>query len=94
MVEHKAPRNLRTEQPNPLDFTVKDPLRETYEGRWKQLPRIQKIGLIVVLGIWVAFIAMLVLAARNSHSLGSLLPVLLVASILGVLLLVRRRKVH
>jgi hypothetical protein len=94
MVEHKAPRNLRTGQPNPLDFAVKDPLLETYDGRWKQLPRIQKIGLIVVLGICVALIATVVLVARNAHSLGSLLPVLLLALILGVLLLVRRRKVH
>ena len=92
MNEHKGPRNMGTEPPNPLDFPVKDPLREAYLGRWKQLPPIHKIGLIVVLGFWVAFIATVVLAAGKAHSLGSLLPVLVVATVLGLLLLVLRRK--
>ena len=92
MNEHKAPRNVRTEPPNPLDFPAKDPLREAYQGRWKQLPRIHKIGLIVVLGVWVAFFATVVFAAGMAHSLRSLLPVLVVATVLGLLLLVLRRK--
>jgi hypothetical protein len=33
-----------SEPPYPLDFPIKDPLRETYEGRWQQLPVIQKVG--------------------------------------------------
>jgi hypothetical protein len=89
MIEHKAPRNAGTETPNPLDFPVKDPLREAYQGRWKQLPTIQKIGLITVLGIWVALAATVVLAAARARSLGSLLPILAVAAVLGLLL---RRK--
>jgi uncharacterized RDD family membrane protein YckC len=93
MVEHEAPHNVRT-PPNPLDVPVKDPLRETYEGRWKQLPPIQKVGMIVVLGLWVAFIATVVFAAAKAQSLRSLLPVPVVASIFGLLLLVRRKKVH
>jgi hypothetical protein len=43
--------------PNLLGFPVKDPLRETYQGRWKELPVIQKVGVIVVLGFWCVFIA-------------------------------------
>ena len=35
-------------------------LRETYEGRWQQLPVIQKVGVIVALGSWCLFIAVLV----------------------------------
>jgi len=52
----------------------------------------QKIGLIVVLGVLIAFIATLVFAAEKAQSLGSLLPVLVVAAVLGLLLLVLRRK--
>jgi len=81
---------MRTEPPNPLDFPVKDPLREAYQGRWKQLPSIHKIGLVVVLGFFVAFIAFVVLAAAKTRSLGSLLPVVIVATFLGLLLLVLR----
>jgi hypothetical protein len=92
MSEHKAPRNVGTELPSPLDFPVKDPLREVYQGRWKQLPPMQKIGLIVVLGFFVAFIATVVFAAGRARSLGSLLPVLAVATVLGLLLLLLRRK--
>jgi hypothetical protein len=92
MNQHKAPRNVGTEPPNPLDFPAKDPLREVYQGRWKQLPPIHKIGLIVVLGFYVVFIGTVVFAAGRAHSLGSLLPVLVVATVLGLLLLVLRRK--
>jgi hypothetical protein len=44
----EPPKNLAQsgEPPNPLDFPFKDPLRETYEGRWQQLPVIQKVGVI------------------------------------------------
>jgi hypothetical protein len=83
MSEHKAPRNAGTEPPSPLDFPVKDPLRGAYQGRWKQLPLMHKIGLIVVLGFLVAFIATVVFAAERAQSLGSLLPVLAVATVLG-----------
>ena len=92
MKEHKAPRMVGTEPPNPLDFPVKDPLREVCQGRWKQLPSTQKIGLIVMLSIWVVFVATVVFAAGRAHLLGSLVPVLFVTSLLGVLLLVLRRK--
>ena len=92
MTEHKAARNAGTEPSNPLDFPVKDPLREAYQGRWKQLPTIQKIGLATVLGIFVAFAATVVLAAARARSLGSLLPVLALATVLGLLVLVLRRK--
>jgi hypothetical protein len=92
MNEYKAPHNVGTEPPNPLDFPLKDPLREAYQGRWKQLPPIHKVGLIVVLGVWVAFVATVALAAGRAHSLGSLLPVLVVAAVIGLVLLVLRRK--
>ena len=92
MNEHKAPRIVGTEPPNPLDFPAKEPLREIYQGRWKQLPSTQKIGLIVMLGVCVVFGATVVFAAGRAHSLGSLVPVLVVASVLGLLLLVLRRK--
>ena len=92
MNEPKAPRNVGIEPPNPLDFPVKDPLRETYQGRWKQLPPIQKIGLIVMLFFGVALAATVVFAAGRARSLRSLLPVLVVAIVLGLVLLVFRRK--
>jgi hypothetical protein len=92
MSGHKARRNVGTKPPSPLDFPVKDPLREAYQGRWKQLPPMHKIGLIVVLGFFVAFIATVVFAAGRAQSLGSLLPVVAVATVLGLLLLVLRRK--
>ena len=50
--------------------------------------------MIVVLGLWVAFIATVVFAAAKAQSLRSLLPVPVVASIFGLLLPVRRKKVH
>jgi hypothetical protein len=43
----EQPKKLAQSEPlNPLDFPIKDPLRETYEGRWQQLPVIQKVGVI------------------------------------------------
>jgi hypothetical protein len=43
----EQPKKLAQSEPlNPLDFPIKDPLRETHEGRWQQLPVIQKVGVI------------------------------------------------
>jgi len=72
------------EPPNPLDFPAKDPLRETYEGRWKQLPLLQKIGLVVVLGFLVAFIAFALWGETGGHHLLGLLPLAAVVVILTV----------
>ena len=91
MNEHR-PRNVGTEPPNPLDFRAKDPLREVYQGRWKHLPSTQKVGLVVMLGVWVVFVATVGFAAGRAHSLGSLVPVVVLASVLGLLLLVLRKK--
>jgi len=84
MSEHKAPRNSSSGPPNPLDFPIKDPLRETYEGRWAQLPPIQKVGITVVLGFWCLFIATLVFSEGRAHYLNWLLPILVLATILGL----------
>ncbi len=92
MSEHKAHPNSSSEPPNPLDFPVKDPLREAYEGRWSQLPPIQKVGLTVVLGFWCLFIAVLVLSEGRAHYLNWLLPILAVATIIGVVLFLLKRK--
>lgn len=92
MSAYKAPRQGDTEPPNPLSFPAKDPLREVYQGRWKQLPRIQKLGLIVLLSLLVAFASTIIFAAGRAGSLGSLIPVVVVAAILGLLLLVLRKK--
>jgi len=99
MNEHKAQRNSSSGPPNPLDFPIKDPLLETYEGRWAQLPPIQKVGLTVVLGFWCLFIATLVFSEGRAHYLNWLLPILVVATILGLLLvagitLMRNRQRH
>jgi hypothetical protein len=78
--------------PNPLDFPIKDPLVETYEGRWAQLPPIQKVGMIVVLGFWCLFIGALVFSAGRAHYLNWLLPILAVATILALPLLFPHKK--
>jgi len=52
---------------NGPELTDKDPLRETYEGRWAQLPPLQKVGLIVVLGFWCLFIATLVFSGGRAE---------------------------
>jgi uncharacterized membrane protein SirB2 len=92
MHPHKGPREVGTDPPNPLDFPRKDPFREAYLGRWKQLPSIQKVGLIVVLGVWVLLMATVVFAAQRARSLSSLLPVVVVTIVFSLLLLALRRK--
>jgi len=91
MDEHKALRNSISGPPNPLDFPRKDPLRETYEGRWRQLPPIQKVGVAVVLGFWCLFIVAVVLSDGKGHYLNWLLPISVVSAIFGVLILFPRR---
>ncbi len=92
MTAHEPHRQPGSEPPNRFDFPAKDPLREVYQGRWKQLPGVQKMGLTVMLSILVAFIAAVIFAAGRTRSLGSLIPVVVLAAILGLLLLVFRRK--
>jgi hypothetical protein len=91
MDEHKARRNSISGPPNPLDFPIKDPLRETVEGRWRQLPPIQKVGLFVVLGFWCLFIVALVFSEGRAHYLHWLLPILVVATIFGLLVFLPRK---
>jgi hypothetical protein len=68
--------------PNPLDFLAKDPLRETYEGRWSWLPLVQKAGVIIMLGFWCVFIAML---AWNGGKAQYLYTILVFASVMTLL---------
>jgi len=40
----------------------KDPLKELYQGRWKQLPTLQKVGVVTVLSVlsvfaWLFFVS-------------------------------------
>ena len=90
MTDEKSKRVFVTpsDPPNPLDFPVKDPLRETYEGRWRRLPLIQKVGVTVVLGFWVLFIAAMVWG----EGIGTLAPIALVATILGAVVLLLRKR--
>ena len=80
--------------PNPLDFPIKDPLRETYEGRWQQLPVIQKVGVIVALGSWCLFIAVLVWDDGKVQYLNTILVFATVTTILGAFFLLLRRHIR
>ena len=42
------------------ELKVKNPLRETYEERWQQLPLVQKAGVTVAVGFWLLFIAAMI----------------------------------
>ena len=88
MTNNKSSRHFADhgEPPNALDFSAKDPLRETYEGRWKQLPLLQKIGLVVVLGFWVAFMAGVLWDETGGRHLLVILPLAAVVVILMVFL--------
>jgi hypothetical protein len=79
------------EPPNPLDFPFKDPLRETYQGRWQQLPLIQKVGVIVMLGFWCLFIPLLVWDGGKVQYLNTILLFAVVTTILGAFFLLLRR---
>jgi len=48
-------------------------LRESYEGRWQHLPVIQKVGVIVALGSWCLFIAVLVWDGGKVQHLNTIL---------------------
>ena len=82
------------EPPNPLEFPVKDPLREAYEGRGQQLPVIQKVGVIIVLGFWCLFIAGQVWGNGRAQDQKTLLPFAIVATILGAFFLLLRRHIR
>jgi hypothetical protein len=77
--------------PNPLDVGAKDPLREIYDGRWRQLPLIQKIGVTIVSGFWLVLIAVMVWGDGGQY-LSRLAPFVLVASVFGVFILLFRRR--
>ena len=91
MSDYKPQRNNSTGPPNPLDFPIKDPLRETYEGRWARLPLIQKVGLTVALGFWCLFIATFVFSEGRAQYVNRLLPILVIATILALLILLKRK---
>jgi hypothetical protein len=82
------------EPPNPLDFPVKDPLRETYEGRWQPLPVVQKIGVIVVQGFWCLFIAVLVLSGGKAQYLNTILEFAIVITLLVAFFLLLGRYIR
>jgi hypothetical protein len=81
-------------EPNLLDFPVKDPLRETYQGRWKELPVIQKLGVIVVLGFCCVFIGVLVWDNGTVQYLNTILLFAVVITILGAFFLLLRRYIR
>jgi hypothetical protein len=80
--------------PNLLDLPIKDPLREAYQGRWKQLPVIQKLGVIVMLGFWCVFIAVLVWDNGTVQYLNTILLFAVVITILGAFFLLLRRHIR
>ena len=94
MMEQRNPRHNYggVTPPNPLEFPIKDPVVETYEGRWKQLPAVQKAGVIVVLGFWCFFIATLSLSEGRAHYLNWLMPIFATSIIIGLLLWAFRKK--
>ncbi len=91
---HETFRPQSGEPPNPLDFPVKDPLKETYEGRWQQLPVIQKIGVIVFLGFWCVFITVLVWDNGKVQYLNTALVFAIVTTILGAFFLLLKRHIR
>ena len=82
------------ELPNLLDFPVKDPLREAYQGRWQQIPVVQKVGVIVMLGFWCVFIGGLVWNNGKVQYLGTILLFAVVITILGAFFLLLRRNIR
>jgi hypothetical protein len=79
---------------NPSDFPVKDPLRETYEGRWQQLPVVQKIGVTVTPGFWCLFIAVLVLSNGKAQYLNTIFAFAIVIALLVAFFLLLRRYIR
>jgi uncharacterized RDD family membrane protein YckC len=94
MTDEQPKKLAQSEPPNPLDFPIKDPLRETYEGRWQQLPVIQKVGVIVALGSWCLFIAVLVWDDGKVQYLNTILVFATVTTILGAFFLLLRRHIR
>lgn len=80
--------------PNLLDLPIKDALRETYQGRWKELPVIQKLGVVVVLGFCCVFIAVLVWDNGTVQYLNTILLFAVVIAILGAFFLLLRRHIR
>jgi hypothetical protein len=80
--------------PNPLDIPVRDPLHEIYEGRWKQLPVIQKVGVVVALGFWVVFMVFGIWSEIEGRHLLGLLPLAAVVVILMVFMFALGRSVR
>ena len=94
---HKKPSrrhfSAHGEPPNPLDFPIKDPLRETYEGRWKQLPVLHKVGLAIVFAFWILFVVSIVWTEGGGLHLIGFLPLVAVTAILIAFLFVLGRNV-
>ncbi len=73
--------------PHPLDFPIKDPFRETYRGRWSQVPILHKVYVVIVLGFWCLFISVMVWNKGRPQYLTVLVEVVFVATTLGTFFL-------
>lgn len=88
-MRHKANSTGRwpdAEAPPVLQADSKDPLREAFLGRWSNVPKLQKIGVIVCVFIWaVLILAFLVLPMFGASDTSAILRT--VAGIAAVTLL-------
>jgi hypothetical protein len=94
MSNHPHGSHEEGESPNPLDFPVKDPLREAYEGRWQQLPAIQKVGVIAMFGFWCVLIVVLAWDNGKVQYLNTALVFGTVITILGAFFLLLRKHIR
>jgi len=91
---NRRPFTPHGEPPNPLNFHVKGPLRETYLGHWKQLPVVQKIGILLLLVFGPLETVSIVWRRDGGHHLIALLPLVVVMAILAAFVLVLSRSVR
>jgi len=97
MTDDKHNRRLfaqHDEPPNPLNFQVKNPIRETYQGGWKQLPVVQKIGVLLLLIFGPLVTVSIIWRGDGGHHLIALLPLAVVMAILAAFVLVFSRSVR
>jgi hypothetical protein len=77
--------------PDLLDHPIKEPLRETYQERWSQLPTMHKIYVIIVLGFCCLFIAVMVWNQGRPEYSTILMEVAFVTTILETFFLLLKR---
>ena len=91
---NRRPFTQNGEPPDPLNFHRKNPLRETYQGGWKQIPVVQKIGVLLLLVFGPLVTVSIIWRGDGGHHLIALLPLVVVMAILAAFVLVFGRSVR